>query len=465
MAQMIGDGPNRGKSAPPPRKLPKGKAAERLSREYTAGVNRRNVDALLPKRDPKKAMSVAEAIALAGTGRGVGIGTENRPLSVDVTTPDEVRKDAADKLFFKALDDRQKSEMRGGVSADGQPASVFRGLPQDVQGERDRNGIVQGVADSYNRMAQRQKKDERRLKREKADLKEVDKVLSAKEWARLTPLQQAAVQANYDLANAVARDFKLQSHQHSNGTGELNEKTRVENAGKLDDYQKRFADLFGDEGTGFKGLEYAPNTVAMLDKLGIEKNELAGRTLDDFASGDALIDMETMQSLGKPLPATDDPRQRNMVFAKTLATGQLAYQEQLASQLKRGKQLLTDVASRSTNARAATAYGAVPMDASTKLTKVRPETLTQIGKYLEILARPNIDPAEGLDTIALDLQQIGADDEEQKQVWGELLERTRKATTGEADWFSAIDYEMRDPLTVAQMLGAPTLKRATQGKE
>jgi len=464
VAQMIGDGPNRGTSAPPPRKLPKGKAAERLSREHVAATNKRNVDQVLRKANPNKPMSVAEAIALAGSGRGVSIGTEERPMSVDVVTPDEVRKDKADKLYFQALDNRMKVQERGGVSADGQPASVFRGLPQDVQGERDRNGIVQGVADSYTRMAQRQQKDERRLKREKADRKEIDKVLTPKEWAKLTPLQQAAVQANYDLANAVARDFKLQSHQHSNGTGELNEKTRRENAGKLDDYQERFTALFGDEGTGFKGLEFAPNTVAMLDKLGIEKNELAGRTLDDFASGDALIDMEGMKSLGKPLPATEDPRSRNLVFAKTLATGQLAYQEQLAAQLKRGDQLLGDVASRSTNARAATAYGAVPMDTSMKLTKVRPETLAQLGKYLEILARPNIDLAEGLDTIALDLKQIGADDEEQEQVWANLLERTRQATTGEAGWFDEIDYEMRSPLAVAQALGAPTLKRATQGK-
>ena len=467
MALTIGDGPNRGKSAPPPgrsKPLPKpSRTQERLSREFSAAINKRNVDAVLPKRDTRQPMSVAEAIALAGSGQGVGIGTENQPLSITVG-PDQAKKDRVDALFFQALDERQKQEMRGTTGADGQPVSVFRGIPRDIEGERDRNGVVQGVADSYDRMAARQQKDERRLKREKADLKEVDKQLTAKEWARLTPLQQAAVQANYDLANAVARDFKLQSHQHSNGTGELDEKTLDENAGRLDDYQKRFAELFGDEGTGFKGLEYAPNTVAMLDKLGLEKNDLAGRTLDDFASGDALIDMEAMQSLGKPLPATEDPRQRNMLFAKTLATGQLAYQEQLAAQLKRGDQLLTDVASRSTNSRAATAYGAVPFDTSMKLTAVRPETVAQIGKYLEILARPDIDIAEGLDTIHLDLQQIGADDKEQEQVWAALNERARQATTGEGDWFSTVDYEMRDPLAVAQALGAPTLKRATQGK-
>ena len=96
----------------------------------------------------------------------------------------------------------------------------------------------------------------------------------------------------------------------------------------------------------------------------------------------------------------------------------------------------------------------------TKLTNVRPETEAEIGKFMEILARPDIDLKQGMSAIQQSLAELEATPEEQSQVYQTLLEQARQGATGEGGWFDNIEYEMRDPMEVAQALGGLTLKRA-----
>lgn len=408
MALTIGDGPNRGKSAPPPRNRP------------------------LPKPKPDRPRTVADAL---GGGRGNGF--SDRAQTVLHPTWQYTPQVS---LHPPALAPRSKDSQRAYNRAEVAPAF------HKAQTER--------VSGMYQAMADRQKKDDARLQREAKDRSETDKVMTAEEWVSLSPLQQAAAQANYDLSRAIAKDFKDQTHHSANSSQKEGGTERVQK------YMAKVEDLFGKEGSvGFKGLEFAPNTLAFLESRGIDtKEDLGGRTLDDIVSGDALIDEETFNALGKP--TANDARARNVTFAKSLAQGQLEYQEQLAHQLKRGDALLTDITGRGTNARAGQEYGAKLMPTTTKLTAVRPEMKGQIDKYMEILARPDIPLDESLSSIRLDLSESSVSKQESAQIWENMIERTRLASTGEAQWFDDVDFEMRSPLDVAKILGAPTLKRA-----
>lgn len=290
---------------------------------------------------------------------------------------------------------------------------------------------------------------------EAADRTETAKELTPEKWASLNPLQQASAQANYDLALAVKRDFD------TSGKREATDAQRKS-------YDDRVKALFGEEPSlGYKGVDYAPNTIAFLDARGIEAANLAGRTLDDFVSGASLVTDDIFSALGEQVKSPDifhtgpsDPRGRNIKFAQDLAKGQLAYQEKLAVQLKKGEQLLTDITSASTNATANTTYGAdVAAQTRTKLTAVRPETAAQFDKYMEALARTDLPTDEALKIIGLDLKELGAGTDETAQVWEGLIERSRLGAADKSRWFANIDFPMRSPMEVAQVLGAPTLKR------
>lgn len=422
MALSIGDGPNRGQSAPPPRRLPKpvddGPRAE-TRREGTRRPAQQQQRSL-----PKPASWRSKF--------------SNTPYT---------NRESWGPLFRK----REIVERPPAIAPRGKAAvQAYNQYQTDAD---TRKAQASRTFDMYQDMAARQKKDEKRLGREARDRTETDKVLTAAEWARLTPMQQAAAQANFDLSQAVAKDFKDQGKHTANSSQKEGGTERIEG------YQARVKELFGEDGAStFKGLEFAPNTLAFLESRGIDtKEELAGTSFDDIVSGDSLIDEETFAALGKP--TANDSRARNVTFAKTLAAGQLQYQEQLAAQLKRGDQLLGDITGRGTNTRAVETYGANALPAQAKMTEVRPELLGQIDKYMQALARTDIPVDEALKTISLDLNDIGASKTEAAQIWENMIERSRAATTGEAQWFDDIDFEMRSPVQVAQALGATTLKR------
>lgn len=318
----------------------------------------------------------------------------------------------------------------------------------------DRWQIAQNIANTY---AANEKTGERyraRLAREANDRKESARPLTQQQWSSLSPMQQAAAQANYDLSQAVLRDYKMKNQ----ATGE-----------QVTRYQNRVKELFGENsGTGFRGLEYAPNTIAFLDQRGLQAADLAGKNLDDLLSGDALVTTETIDNMNKAVPSGDafhplpaDQRAKNIAFAQRLAKGQIKLQEELASKLKVGDKLIGDISSRATSQAANKSYGGQPLEERTKLTAVRPETVANFDMYMEILARTDSPLTDALQTINADLAERGASASEKSQVYQGLIERSRQAMTGEGQWFPGVDFPMRSPLEVAQALGAPALKRQT----
>lgn len=438
MAQLIGDGPNRGRSAPPPRRLPKPRPVDDGPRGER--TNRPVQQPSLPKA--KFSKRTPDKFSTPFWGDLLDFGKKASP-----------RQEAEDKKFYADLDEQMKSQIRGERTEDG-PMSVFRGVLPDIEKQKADAQIVQNVADQYNVKARLGKRDQARIAREAKDRTEKDKVLTAQQWGRLTPMQQAAVQANADLADAIAKDFRDQGKHDSNRNGDDSQYKA---------HEKRVLDLFGEEGRlGFKGLEYAPNTLAFLDKRGIDRAALGGRTLDDIVSGDTLFDMDTVEAIGKKAPqaglAPADARYKNIEFAKRLAAGQLQYQEELANALQRGKQLLSGTSGRTTSAAATNSYGAKEA-APTRYTALRPETAERLETYMQILARTDSPLNEALGVIEADLAERGASPQESTQVWENMIERARMATTGEGKWFDDVDFKMRGPDEVAKALGATTLKR------
>ena len=453
MAQLSGDGPNRGKSASSPRRLPKPVDDGPRAETRREGTRRPAQQAPLPavkaarqNRTPRFTYPILGGLFgkdkagydLPEKKKKIDLGLERKKVDLAPERQDyeTVRKDVWGNL---------DNEGAAGMIKRGEGGFTFDPAQQRAQ----RAQIVQNVADQYNVKARLGARDAKRIAREKADRSETEKTLTPEQWAKLSPLQQAAAQANADLAKAIARDFKDQGKHDSNKDGD-------DSQFKL--HEKQVLDLFGEEGRlGFKGLEYAPNTLAFLNERGIDKAALGGRTLDDIVSGDALIDEETFAALNEK--AGQDPRGRDVAFAQRLARGQLQYQENIAAQLAKGDQLLSGTTSRATNDTAAGRYGAVGTPTNMKLDKVRPETLANLDTYMQILARTDSDLDEALSTIKLDLSERGASSEESAQVWEKMIEISRQATTGEGKWFEGIDFPMRSPAEVAQALGAPTLKR------
>lgn len=322
---------------------------------------------------------------------------------------------------------------------------VFNRAQQDAD---TRARQSQAVADMYNNMAARQRTAELRTAREAKDRKETGTALTQEEWEKFSPLQQAVTQANADLAGAIKRDMEDSGKHHAT-------------TAQIQTYMDQVKDLFGEDGSvGFKGVEYAPNTLTFLKERGIGKDDLVGKTLDDFISGDTLVTTETVNALGqKPAPMDAFRVQdQDTSFAARLAKGQMQYQEKLAEKLAKGDRLIADLTGHASSKAATDAFGAKEQP-RLQLPNVRPETAAQIDLYMEALARSDSPIDQALTAINLDLQQRGASSQETDQIYQELVNRSRQGMTGEGKWFDGIDFPMRSPVEVAQALGTPTLKR------
>lgn len=334
------------------------------------------------------------------------------------------------------------------------PAIAPRG-PQAREVARDeqaRQKQSEQAANLVKAMTDRARQDSLRTQREANDRKETGSALTSKQWAALTPLQQAAVQSNADLAAAIQRDKDTQYKHHAT-------------APQIRSYRDRVAELFGEDGSvGVNGLDYAPNTVAFLNERGLTKDDLAGKTLDDIVKGDTLLLTEDVSALASERPKRDaftvpSEQENNLAFAERLAKGQMQYQEKIGATLKKGEALLAGVTAAKTNMTAGQTYGAM-QDKGQRLDKVRPETLQQLDLYMEALARSDSPLDKALEAINLDLNQRGVEPAERDQVYQALLERAGQGATGQGKWFDGVDFPMRSPVEVAQALGAPTLKRA-----
>lgn len=349
---------------------------------------------------------------------------ENDPIEID-QGPRTV--DAALRSTWGQLGNEGLSGYIKLTDTDGTPAALRR-----------RGQDMGAYYDTQARLARR---EQARTTREAADRQETEQQLTVEEWNSLTPLQQAAAQMNADLAQAIQKDLEKRPHAASRE--------------QLGSYQARVDELFGGRGgTGYRGTEYAPNTIAFLDAREIKAADLAGKTLDDFLSGDVLLSIDEVKKLGDK----GDVRASRKSLANRLATGQLVFQEKLASTLEKGTELLSSVSSGVTSVEATGSYGA-RSDLEIPLEKVQPETAAQFPKYLQALARSDIDLEAALETINLDLQQRGATEEEAQVIWDGLMKRTNQSAVGAGEWFPDAEVELRSPLEVAQALGVPSLKR------
>jgi hypothetical protein len=93
-------------------------------------------------------------------------------------------------------------------------------------------------------------------------------------WDRMSPQQQNALRFNDELFRSVELDRKLDSTEMS------------------DDYRNEVAEMFGTQG----GSEmYAPNTLALLQGLGMDR--LRGQDLDEYLSFDRAYDTQEVAAL------------------------------------------------------------------------------------------------------------------------------------------------------------------------
>jgi hypothetical protein len=343
----------------------------------------------------------------------------------------------------------------GGRVASAAPAWAQTANAQRAEAERQ--SVVQNFADMMNAQAAAGQRDAKRRQLEATDEPDTPVELSMKQWNAMTPQQQAAVQANADLQAAVQADFAGQKAGTNHATD-----------AQFQAYTERVKELFGDNvPVGFKGLDYAPNTVAFLDSRGLGAADLTGTTLDDLIRGETLVSPETIQNLDRQVSPPDvfhtwptDPREKNIAFAQRLAKGQLQFQEDIAAKLAKGDKLIAGLTQQSTRKAASEEYGAQAPAMHTRLTAVRPETQANFDIYMEALARTDSPIDKALAAISQDLHERGASQDEINQVYEGMIERARLGMTGEGAWFPGIDFPMRTPQEVAQALGVPTVKRA-----
>lgn len=362
-----------------------------------------------------------------------------QPLAVEVAPEIDRGPRTLDAALRSTWGQLENEGLTGYVKlkdTDGTPASI-RSRGRDM-------------AEHYNAQARLARRQQARTDREDADRQETEQPLTLEEWNAYTPLQQAAAQANADLAAAIRKDIENQSQHRA--TGE-----------QLETYQSRVDELFGGRTSGFGGIEYAPNTIAFLDERNIKAADLAGKSLDDFISGDVLMSRAEVDALGQDRKGA---RGRNISLAERLSQGQLAYQERIARTLQRGDKLLSQMTGSASAVAAESSYGArYDPEQAAPTDRMQPIVREHIDAYMEVLARPDSPIDQALQIIATDLSEKGASQEEADQVWQNLIERSRQATTGEGLWFPDVDVPMRPPAEVAEALGAPTLKRQATSSE
>lgn len=320
----------------------------------------------------------------------------------------------------------------------------------EVQQERDtkkrseesKPAQRQAIADYYNAQASRTQADAERSQREKLSREETYSALTMDQWNAMSPVQQAAVQWNADLKAAVERDLEL-------GLGGGHSATSDE----LSNYQAGLDEMFGEESrsVGVRGLNYAPETLALLQSRGME-GQLQGLSMDDFLLMDAALSDEEVQNLGQ-----EGTRTQRVQLANSLAKGQQEYQQQL---LAKGEQMIAGLTS-SANAETVESLGGTPRGVIPKNMEFADEGEEKlITTYLWGLANPEWDAEQTLSDIQADLGVQGLEPEKQREVYNKMLAHSSNAAiTGV--WFPTAEEEygvsadsLRAPTDIAVLLGA-----------
>jgi hypothetical protein len=278
--------------------------------------------------------------------------------------------------------------------------------------------------------------------------------LTDEQWLAMTPAQQNAVMFNTNLVNAVRADKR--------GQGEF-DPTKTERRAYNDTLRDVFGTTFSEEP---RGIDYAPNTVALLKELDTLPEQELG-TLDDYLRLDTAITAKQVDKIEKPLqPNFPDhlvpqneltPAQERLSLAQNLTRAQGEITERLAETLERGQKLLadsTELLLEQTAAEFGVANKPKPLPQLNEL-----ET-TAANDYLSYFAAPQNDIARGLADIPIDMAARGLDPGAQRRIYDMMLEVTRTAMEG-GDWFDEEAAQwggVRNPQAVAQALGAALQK-------
>ena len=151
------------------------------------------------------------------------------------------------------------------------------GLSPDIQGTAHWSGQGEPIPGRERDPRQGREAAEKAAIETSWDQKASTKELTYEEFMALSPQQQAVIQLNTELVNAVIADRELATSKKP---------------GKADDtYKTRMNTLFGKD----KGSElYAPQTLNVLEKFGVPEK---GDDLDDYINLNALVSDEDMKRL------------------------------------------------------------------------------------------------------------------------------------------------------------------------
>lgn len=208
--------------------------------------------------------------------------------------PPGTPRSGTESPVFRSYRD-QAQRVASGVPRQHQPGDIFSSYRQRAQqaaeGEPER---TRGRDSRFRQVDEGQRYLDRiRESRElRAPLGQIQvKELTQEEYEALNPAQRAAIDANTELWRASEEDRALR------------ERTPYARGDKQ--YEQRVSRLFGERG----GSElYAPNTLAVLEKLGIRKRNA---DLDDYLDYSGLVLDDDLGALADGAPETKDTRSEN----------------------------------------------------------------------------------------------------------------------------------------------------------
>lgn len=311
----------------------------------------------------------------------------------------------------------------------------------------DKVAAAQKTVDNI--LAEGREKEQRRKRNRKEEITE----LTWDEWTAMTPQQQAAVQFNGDLVAAVQRDRNQQQWYRDN----VGEAERVA-------YENAIERMFGttDEPT-VKGIEYAPETVALLEQLDLPTVRAGNKTLDDYLKLDVAISAKDVKNIDAALTPTRtgaqewefSPRDERLRHAQMLTNAQMQLNTQaMEDQMAVGEQLLLGTTRGSANELATEEFGA--RERKTGMDRISIEEAQILDEYVAGLASPAVDLDEAFNMIQTDLDARGATPDDQRRVFGGLRDMLSSAAVGKTDWFGEqreAGQEFRDPQVILQAMG------------
>lgn len=301
----------------------------------------------------------------------------------------------------------------------------------------------------------------KRYRRENRDRKEEVVPLTWEAYDAMTPEEQAAVQWNDTLYQAIERDRKQQENYDFN-----DEQNKA--------YWDAVDEVFG--ATVFpevKGLRLAPETVKVLQQLDIPSYEQSGKGLDDYLRFDTAISDKMLGQLDTQLPALQfgpppvsgdtsgyeySPREQRINMAQQLTSAQQKLNETLAN----GDVVLANAAARMANA------GVEEVGGIERRLRMRPPgdyPQVYFDQYLQALADPaNENVAGTWQLIQDDIAMEARSPKEAEQVQKALLNNIEAYATGSLDWTGIADASIPRVRPIQEVLAGLQIPTVAQPK-